>query len=780
MHDKKQKREVLPPRLNVIEALAAQVQDGRWCIWRAVEREGGKLGKVPHQFKAGKLSPIGCNDPDEWASWATARQWYEQAGGGAAGVGILVGSNPKDHPEIRYSSGLVAVDIDNCLDDAGALSADVSGDVRQAVIALQSAGAYIEISPSGTGLRALWIGSKSAGIREKASIDGIGRELYDGSTVGRYVTLTGQVWGGSAVGLVEQSEAFARDAAEWLGLLTVQKSSAGTGEAGPRDLPPVSDDELIKKLKQSGQGRAKKLFDGDMSEYAGDHSAADAALCRLVARWSDDPAQLARVWGASALAKRPKFERKDYRERTIDMALASARKAAAEGSSAAAGKAERVKAAVAAGDSGGALASALASWGGKVPSTLGAAETILSLDKRLAAAFAFDEFCGQVVKLRSLRDCLGEAVPPDAEPVSGQTWTDADTSALTVWLERAWGISLKSGLVDEAVNLAAKRRVINTVCDSLSALVWDGRKRLDRMLVDWFNADDSHDSPRYLAAIGRAWMVGTVARAFQPGCKHDHVLTLEGGQGFGKSNAVRVLASAIAPHAYREGLPPLTQGQEAEIALCGVWVCELAELSFMDRATTEHIKAFLTRVSDSFRPKYGRRNITVGRTCSFGATTNQGTYVRDATGARRFWVFRVGKRIDIEALREVAPQLWAEAVAAYKGGESWWLTDASTLRDAEASQWRRLERDGWDELIADKLIDPLSEGKLGEPSEFYEQALNVWRIVSPEAETEFNKYARAFSDALVRSGFEKKQSGGRSMWRVSAALLGRINQARGV
>lgn len=778
MTQQENKRAVLPPRLEVIEALAAQVPNSLWAIWRSVPRDNGKPGKIPHRLEGRKLHKIGHDDSTQWVEFATARQWYEASAGEAAGVGILIGSNPKDRPEVHYSSGLIALDIDGCLDDTGELSASVGLDVRQAVKSLQEVGAYIEISPSGTGLRALWQGARPKGVGERWESFGVSGELYDGNS-SRFVTVTGQVWHGGAVTIEEPGEALAADVAELLGMLPGQ-GDVGDATTRPRDLPKLSDQEAIKKLKQAGQGRGKKLFDGDLSEYGGDHSAADMAICRLIAKWSDDPAQVARVWKASALGKREKFQRKDYRERTIDEALASARKAAAEGSSAAAGKASKVRAALAAGDSGGGLASVVATWGGKVPVTLGAAETIISLDKRLAGAFAFDEFCSQVVKLRSLRECLGDAVPPDSEPMPGQAWTDSDTTALTVWLERAWGISLKSGLVDDAVNLAARRRTINTVVDALSGLVWDGRKRLDRMLVEWFNADDSHDSARYLAAIGRAWMVGTVARAFQPGCKHDHVLTLEGGQGFGKSNAVRALASAISPHAYREGLPPLTQGQEAEIALCGIWICELAELAFMDRTTTEHIKAFLTRVSDSFRPKYGRRTVTLGRTVSFAATTNQGQFVRDATGARRFWVFRVRKRIDIEALQAVAGQLWAEAVAAYKAGESWWLTDAVALNDAEASQWRRLERDGWDELIAEKVIDPLSEGKLGDPSGFDMQALDIWRLVSPNAETEFSKYGRALADALVRSGFDKRQSGGRSMWRVGAVLLGRINQARAV
>jgi len=779
MTQQDKKRGVLPPNLDAIEVIAAQVQDGRWCVWKAVEREGGKLGKVPHQFKAGRLTPIGCNDPTQWVDFATVRNWFEVSGAGASGLGILIGSNPKDNPEVRYSSGLVAVDIDNCIGSDGALVDDLPSDVRLAVKSLQDAGVYIEVSPSGTGLRALWLGSKpDGGIREKVVRDGIGCEMYDGSTSGRYVTITGQAFEGCAAVLVDQPPAFSLDVAEWLGLLEVQKSTVNSGELGPRDLPPISDDELIKKIKQSGQGKGRKLFDGDMSEYAGDHSAADMALCRMIAQKTDDGAQVARVFGASALGKREKWQRKDYRDRTVSTALASARKAAEEGTSAAAGKSAKVQAALAAGDSGGSLASALASWGGKVPATLEGAATIIEMDTRLFAAFAFDAFSGKVVKLRSLRDCLGEIVPPDAEPKAGDGWTDADTLSLTFWLSKDWGIALKSSLVDDAISLVARRRTINLVVDALEAPRWDGRSRLNTWLVDCLQADTDYDSPRYLEAIGRAWVIGAVARAYEPGVKFDNALVLEGSQGAGKSSAAHALASAIAPHAFREGLPSLAQEQEAMMALRGVWICELSEMAFQSRSSAEHTKSFLSRLVDSFRPKYGRRDIAVPRTVAFWGTTNHGQYVQDTTGARRFWGFRVSRPIDIDALRSVAPQLWAEAVVAYKAGEKHYLTDAAVLTAAAASQAVRVERSGWDEIIEDKLIDPLTEGKLGKASEFYKQALSLWKMVAGEdAGLEFQKYARPFAEALTRCGFEKKVSGGKSMWRVGPDLLGRIHKA---
>lgn len=767
--------EVLRPRFDTIEAIAAQVVDrGRWCVWILTEREGGKLGKVPHQFKSGQMSPIGCNSPTQWVDFQKARQWYG-AGAKASGLGILIGGG---EGASHYDSGLVAVDIDHCIVD-GELADGLPVEVRLAVDAMKGAGVYLELSPSGTGLRGLWRGCKGPGIREKVVHAGIGREMYDGLTNGRYVTVTGAAWAGSLPVFPELSEEFAWDIADSLGLLVEQAGDdAGTSES-VRDLPHISDADIIKKIKQAGQGKGKRLWDGDLSDYAGDHSAADMALCRLVARWTDDASQVVRVWGASALAKRDKFKRKDYKDRTVQAAIKAAREDASKAATATTSKSALITEALKAGDCNDTLAGVIAQWGGKIPATIASAEVILALDRRLTGAFAFDAFSGSAIKLRSLRECLGDVVPPDEAPALGQMWSDADTLAITVWIERVWGVSIKSGLVDDALTVAAKRRPVNLVVDRLEMLKWDGKPRLSRWLIDYMQADTDYDPPRYLEAIGRAWLIGTVARAYAPGVKHDGVLVMEGGQGLRKSLAARVLASAIAPHTFREGLPPLTHEQEAQMALRGVWICELAELAFMDRATAEHTKSFLTRMVDTFRPKFGRRDVAVPRTVSFIGSTNHSQYVQDSTGARRFWSFRVRKAIDTDALAAVAEQLFAEAVAAFKAGEAHHLTDAVVLSMALASQSVRQERSGWDELLEDRVVARLVAGGVGEASTYYASALELFKLAVPDAsESEFYKSARSFNEALVRVGFVKSGTKRRSMWSVGENLMSHIVESK--
>src|SRR5215204_1540202 len=86
----------------------------------------------------------------------------------------------------------------------------------------------------------------------------------------------------------------------------------------------LSDEEIVAKLR--GAKNAAKFSDlndaGDTSAYDGDESRADLAIMGMYAFYTQDQAQLERLFGDSALGQRPKWRnRPNYRRRTIDKAL---------------------------------------------------------------------------------------------------------------------------------------------------------------------------------------------------------------------------------------------------------------------------------------------------------------------------------------------------------------------------------------------------------------------------------------------------------------------------
>jgi hypothetical protein len=90
---------------------------------------------------------------------------------------------------------------------------------------------------------------------------------------------------------------------------------------------PVSDDVIIEKCR--GAGNAAKfadLFDhGDVhTHHGGDDSVADLALASMLSFYTQDEAQLERLFSSSALGRREKWLRRDdYRKRTIRKALSN-------------------------------------------------------------------------------------------------------------------------------------------------------------------------------------------------------------------------------------------------------------------------------------------------------------------------------------------------------------------------------------------------------------------------------------------------------------------------
>lgn len=232
------------------------------------------------------------------------------------------------------------------------------------------------------------------------------------------------------------------------------------------------------------------------------------------------------------------------------------------------------------------------------------------------------------------------------------------------------------------------------VCDYLASLQWDGKPRLDRWMADYLGAGDTELN----RAIGRLSLIAAVRRARQPGTKFDQIVVLEGTEGRGKSTALEILAG-------RENFSDQKvldlPDKEQQEAMCGIWIYEIAELTGMRRAATEHVKAFASRTVDRARPAYGRYRIDRPRRAICFATTNDDEYLKSETGNRRFWPVVTG-HIDLDGLRADRDQLWAEAAMLEARGESIGLPE-QLWKHASAEQHARLESDVWTEAIQNYL-----------------------------------------------------------------------------
>lgn len=264
----------------------------------------------------------------------------------------------------------------------------------------------------------------------------------------------------------------------------------------------------------------------------------------------------------------------------------------------------------------------------------------------------------------------------------GRELIDLDDVKIKTWLSRVWKIEVSTQTVADVALQIGKENSFHPVQRYLRSLKWDGVERLDSMLKKFAGAEG--DS-KYLADVGRKFMVGAVARAFDAGCTFQHVLILEGEQGIGKSWFANILATR--KDWFSDSLGDISSKDVID-NMRGKWVIEIGEMASMNRAESNDLKAFITRTHDVARKAYGRRSQTYPRQCVFIGTTNEDEYLKDATGARRFWPVRT-TQFNNKELVKVVDLLWAEAVACYDLGEALYLDDDKVKAYAEVMQGQR-------------------------------------------------------------------------------------------
>ena len=296
----------------------------QWVCWRIQERSG-KETKVPINPHTGSFGS--ATNPDSWASFETACEYATE--GAAEGLGFVF---TEDDP-------LVGVDLDTCrVPETGTLS-DEAADI------VERLASYTEVSPSGTGVHVLALGTLPGDRNRKDWV-----EMYDDA---RFFTVTGDHLDGTpvtvesrtpAIGTVhaefvageqEQEEALAddEDDSEITSETTEEPTGAGSasetdGQEGDEESDGLSDAEVVDRAHAAANGeKFERLWRGQTTGYDS-HSEADMGLCALLAFWTGgDETQIDRLFRESGLMREKWDERhfadgSTYGEKTIERVLA--------------------------------------------------------------------------------------------------------------------------------------------------------------------------------------------------------------------------------------------------------------------------------------------------------------------------------------------------------------------------------------------------------------------------------------------------------------------------
>lgn len=281
-----------------------------------------------------------------------------------------------------------------------------------------------------------------------------------------------------------------------------------------------------------------------------------------------------------------------------------------------------------------------------------------------------------------------KAIELDGEAV------DLDDFSITLAVEENLRISIDE--LNRILKKLAKRQSYHPVRLYLedSAARYEDVSILDAVAQRYFGTQH----PLYDVYLRRT-LVAAVARIFEPGCKVDTTLILQGPQGIHKSTFFQQLVGAAF---FDSSLGALSDKDEI-LKMHMSWLTEYAELeTLLRRKDISAIKAFLSNQEDFIRPPYERRPVRMPRQSIIVGTTNLDHFLNDPTGNRRFWIIPVQQKIDLELLAAERDQLWGAAVALYRTGEKWHLNDAeSQVANALASDYQTT--DPWEPRLASYL-----------------------------------------------------------------------------
>lgn len=297
----------------------------RWVCWRWEKRDG-KWTKPPFHPRTGARVDVASGRRSTWCTFEEALTAYLHPEKGYDGIGFA----------LVAEDGFTGVDLDSCRDPDTGVVALWAGELLQAL------DTYAEVSPTGTGIKAL-VHARKPGTRCKAAYADGEVEVYER---GRYFTFTGLTMLGMPSTIGQRQEALdalyhrvfperqaGRDNRQ-------QSRPHGNGTAWKGKAPPkrsavwekpldkLTDEDII-TLAREAKNAAKfsALWDGDTGRHGGDDSRADAALCSILAYWCrKDARRIDRLFCRSGLM-RPKWDERHsgegatYGEMTIAFAV---------------------------------------------------------------------------------------------------------------------------------------------------------------------------------------------------------------------------------------------------------------------------------------------------------------------------------------------------------------------------------------------------------------------------------------------------------------------------
>ena len=291
----------------------------RWVNWRREMKEEA-MTKVP---MAAELDQAGnIMDHSNHRSFEIAFGRYQDKN--LSGIGFV----------LDESDNILGLDCDKCIeeiDDEGNVILNESG--KQFAKFWLQRGAYLEVSPSGNGLRGFVRGSLPDNMKRKSNVKGSTWEIYDKH---RYLTVTGFALAvpPAQLAVISQSD-IEQYQTEFMGTRSGAAQTAGGAshhqyeldlygcDLSADDQQKISDMRMVSpEFDKFWQGDWQSIQNEDRSQKYPSQSEADLGFCNQLAKIFGEPSKVVAAWKESGLWRSDKCEgRPDYVPRTVEKAF---------------------------------------------------------------------------------------------------------------------------------------------------------------------------------------------------------------------------------------------------------------------------------------------------------------------------------------------------------------------------------------------------------------------------------------------------------------------------
>lgn len=278
-------------------------------------------------------------------------------------------------------------------------------------------------------------------------------------------------------------------------------------------------------------------------------------------------------------------------------------------------------------------------------------------------------------------------------------------SVVKVYFESVLGVAFSNQALLDGMETFFSERSYNPVMEYMerAASNWDGRKRINQMLQVYLGAEDND----LVSKIAEMWLVGAVAKVYEPYAKFDYVLDLVGGQGVGKTSLLQKLGGEW----YTDAVTDFANKDNYDIMLKALIVND-DEMVASNRMSFAETKAFISKTSLRFRKPYMKRTEEFAKNFVLARTTNQKEYLKDKTGERRFLSVMADtsrqKKHPMEIEPETIEQIWGEAVTIYKAGADL-MFDKETEERLEIYREKFMYRDEVELQVLEYLEMPIPD-----------------------------------------------------------------------